>query len=62
MVGLSFNYLVFSTYNFDPYQYGYQHELVSLGALRWFSTPHPDLSGAGPLGRIANYAIIILNL
>jgi hypothetical protein len=32
MVGLSFCYSVFSTYNFDTYQYGYQHELVSFSA------------------------------
>ena len=32
--GLTFYYSVFSTYNFDTYQFGYQHELVSLGALR----------------------------
>jgi hypothetical protein len=27
--GLTFFYSVFSTYNFDTYQFGYQHELVS---------------------------------
>jgi len=32
MVGLSFHYLVFSTYNYDTYQFSFQHELVSLGA------------------------------
>jgi hypothetical protein len=47
MVGLSFHYSVFSTYIFDTYQFGYQHELVSLVALRKLSTP--QLS-AGPLG------------
>ena len=39
MVGLRFHYSVFSTYNFDTYQYGYQRELVSLVALRKLSTP-----------------------
>jgi len=47
MVGSRFRYSVFSTYNFDTYQFGYQHELVSLGALRNLSAP--QLS-AGPLG------------
>jgi hypothetical protein len=27
MVGLSFHYSVFSTHNYDTYQFGYQHEL-----------------------------------
>jgi len=34
MVGLGFYYSVFSTYNYDTCQFGYQHELVSLVALR----------------------------
>jgi hypothetical protein len=46
-VDLGFYYSVFSTYNYDTYQFGYQHELVSLVALRKLSTP--QLS-AGPLG------------
>jgi hypothetical protein len=29
MVGLGFYYSVFSTYNFDTYQFGFQYELVS---------------------------------
>jgi fluoride ion exporter CrcB/FEX len=33
VVGFRFCYSVFSTYNYDTYQFGYQHELVSLGAL-----------------------------
>jgi hypothetical protein len=32
VVGLSFHYLVFSTYNFDTYQFGFAHELVSFSA------------------------------
>jgi hypothetical protein len=32
VVGLCFYYSVYSTYNFDTYEVGYQHELVSLGA------------------------------
>jgi hypothetical protein len=47
MVGFRFYYSIFSTYNFDTCQFGYQHELVSLDALRKLSTP--QLS-AGPLG------------
>jgi len=47
MVGLHLYYSVFSTYNFDTYQFGYQHELVSLVALRNLSAP--QLS-AVPLG------------
>ena len=48
VVGFRFCYSVFSTYNFDTYQFGYQHELVSFVALRKLSAP--QLS-AGPLGR-----------
>jgi hypothetical protein len=33
MVGLSFRYSVNSTYNFDTYQFGYQHELVAQSAM-----------------------------
>ena len=33
MVGFRFCYSVFSTYNYDTYQFAYQHELVSLSAL-----------------------------
>jgi hypothetical protein len=29
VVGFRFCYSVFSTYNYDTYQFGYQHELVS---------------------------------
>jgi hypothetical protein len=47
MVGFRFCYSVFSTYNFDTYQFGYQHELVSLVAIRKLSAP--QLS-ADPLG------------
>jgi hypothetical protein len=47
MVGFRFCYSVFSTYNFDTYQYGFVLELVSLVALRNLSVP--QLS-ASPLG------------
>jgi hypothetical protein len=46
-VGLGFHYLVFSTYNYDTYQYGYQHEPVSFCIKLKLVTP--QLS-AGPLG------------
>ena len=46
-MGLSFYNSVFSTYNFDTYQIGIQHELVSLSATWKLSAP--QLS-AGPLG------------
>jgi hypothetical protein len=32
VVVFRFCYSVFSTYNFDTYQFGYQHELVSFSA------------------------------
>ena len=48
VVVFRFYYSVFSTYNFDTYQFGYQHELVSFCELRKYSAP--QLS-AGPLGR-----------
>jgi hypothetical protein len=47
VVGSRFCYSVFSTYNFDTYQFGYQHELVSLSATWKLSAP--QLS-ARPLG------------
>ena len=47
MVVLSFHYSVFSTYNYDTYQFGYRHEPVSLGACCKFAVP--QLS-ASPLG------------
>jgi hypothetical protein len=56
VVGLCFYYSVFSTYNFDTYQFGCQRELVSLVAIRYLSTPQPQTEtirgklSAGPLG------------
>jgi hypothetical protein len=55
VVGLRFYYSVISTYYFDTYQFGYQHELVSLGACCKFAVP--QLS-ARPLGRNQNYIIM----
>ena len=55
MVGLGFHYSVFSTYNFDTYQFGIQHEPVPLVALRKLSVP--QLS-AGPLG-VASSATLV---
>jgi hypothetical protein len=52
MVGLGFYYSVFSTYNFDTYQFGYQHELVSFSATCGFAVP--QLS-AGPLGSFSKH-------
>jgi hypothetical protein len=39
VVVFRFYYSVISNYNFDTYQFGYQHELVSLVALRNLSAP-----------------------
>jgi hypothetical protein len=33
LVGLRFYYSVFSTYNYDTYQFGFQHELVARSAM-----------------------------
>jgi hypothetical protein len=52
MVVFRFYYSVFSTYNYDTYQFGYQRELVSFSATWKLSAP--QLS-AGPLGRLLSY-------
>jgi hypothetical protein len=51
VVVLSFCYSVFSTYNYDAYQFGCQHELVSFSSTLKLSVP--QLS-AVPLGRNMN--------
>jgi len=47
MVGLGFYNSIFSTYNYNTYQFGYQRELSSLGA--YWKLVTPQLS-ADPLG------------
>jgi hypothetical protein len=51
--GFRFYYSVFSTYNFDTYQFGYQHELVSFCVFCGEAVPSGKVNQCGSSQRDA---------